>query len=94
MLKCLDEWGLYTKALKYTFYTKQVKFLGYIITPTGVIMDPVQIQTIQEWPEPKSYHNVQVFLGFANFYRHFIYNYLDVAWYLFDYMVEVSWDPV
>ena len=36
VLKYLDKWGLYTKALKYTFNTKQVKFLGYIITLTGI----------------------------------------------------------
>ena len=33
-----------------------------------------------------------MFLGFANFYKHFIYNYSDVAWHLFNYMVEASWD--
>ena len=33
-----------------------------------------------------------MFLGFANFYRYFIYNYLDVAWYLFNYIVKASQD--
>ena len=43
MLERLDNWGLYAKALKYTFNTKQVKFLGYIITPIGVIIDLVRV---------------------------------------------------
>ena len=46
VLKRLDKQGLYTKALKYTFNTKQVKFLGYIIIPTGVVIDLVWVQTI------------------------------------------------
>ena len=41
MLECLDNWGLYAKALKYIFNTKQVKFLGYIIMPIGVVIDLV-----------------------------------------------------
>ena len=36
VLERLDKQGLYTKALKYTFNTKQIKFLGYIITPIGI----------------------------------------------------------
>ncbi len=46
MLECLDEWGLYAKASKYTFYIKQVEFLGYIVIPIGVVMDPVWVQMI------------------------------------------------
>ena len=35
-------------------------------------MDPSRITTITNWPEPKNHRDVQVFLGFANFYRRFI----------------------
>jgi len=41
MLEYLNNWGLYAKALKYIFNTKQVKFLSYIVTPIGVIIDLV-----------------------------------------------------
>ena len=46
MLKRLNKQGLYTKTLRYTVNTKQVKFLGYIIIFIGVVIDPVQVQTI------------------------------------------------
>jgi hypothetical protein len=35
-------------------------------------MDPVRVKAIEEWPEPESYRDIQVFLGFVNFYRRFI----------------------
>ncbi|OCK97889.1 uncharacterized protein K441DRAFT_477508, partial [Cenococcum geophilum 1.58] len=38
-VKHLRAWGLYAKLLKYIFYTKNVKFLGFIITPRGIIID-------------------------------------------------------
>ena len=38
-------------------------------------MDSGKVQTIQDWPEPRKVKDIQSFLGFANFYRCFIYNY-------------------
>jgi hypothetical protein len=35
-------------------------------------MEPDRVRTIAEWPEPASHRNIEVFLGFANFYRRFI----------------------
>jgi len=32
-----------------------------------------------EWPEPKKVKDIQFFLGFANFYRCFIFNYSDIV---------------
>ena len=43
MLERLDDWGLYAKASKYIFNTKQVEFLGYIITPKGIVIDLVRV---------------------------------------------------
>ena len=35
------------------------------------------MDTILEWPELTTYCEVQVFLGFTNFYRRFIYDYSE-----------------
>ena len=32
-----------------------------------------------QWPQPKSVYNIQVFLGFVNFYRRFIKGYLHIT---------------
>jgi hypothetical protein len=63
---------LYAKASKCKFYTDYVEFLGFIVTPAGIVMDPVHMKAIEEWPEPESYRDIQVFLGFVNFYHRFI----------------------
>src|SRR5438045_6320935 len=42
-------------------------------------MDPARISTITEWPVPRSVTDIQVFLGFANFYRRFINGYSRVV---------------
>ncbi|SPC64153.1 related to Gag-pol polyprotein [Ustilago sp. UG-2017b] len=63
---------LFAKLSKCEFHTKTVEFLGYIIKPTGIEMDPEKVCTVKEWPIPESIHDIQRFLGFANFYRRFI----------------------
>ena len=35
-------------------------------------MDTRRVTAIEEWPTPRSFHKVQQFLGFANFYRRFV----------------------
>ncbi|UTT93017.1 hypothetical protein NDA17_003613 [Ustilago hordei] len=61
------------------FHTKTVEFLGYIIKPTGIEMDPEKVRTVKEWPMPESIHDIQRFLGFANFYRRFIAHFARIA---------------
>ena len=38
-----------------------------------------KVQVIQDWPEPRKIKDIQSFLGFANFYRHFIPHYSNIA---------------
>ena len=70
---------LYAKTSKCEFHRPSVKFLGYIIDAVGVSMDPERISTIEEWPEPKTYTEIQVFLGFCGFFRRFIWKYSDLT---------------
>jgi hypothetical protein len=48
VLDCLIQWDLFCKASKCTFLTKSVEFLGFIVTPEGVVMDLVRVKTICE----------------------------------------------
>ncbi|SPC64318.1 uncharacterized protein UHOD_11723 [Ustilago sp. UG-2017b] len=72
--------GLYAKAEKCQFSTSQTEFLGFVVSDQGVSMDPSKTEVITNWPVPKSVHDVQVFLGFCNFYRKFIPQYSRTAY--------------
>jgi len=79
VLKRLRKAGLYTKAEKCEFHLDSVEYLGYVLSLSGLTMSNAKVKTIQEWPEPKKVKDIQSFLGFANFYRHFIFNYSDIV---------------
>ena len=42
-------------------------------------MNLKKIQTVQEWPKPKTVKDIQSFLGFANYYRKFIRDYSKIT---------------
>jgi len=79
VLKRLQKAGLYAKVEKCEFYSDSVEYLGYVLSPSSLTMSDAKVRTIQEWPEPKKVKDIQSFLGFANFYRCFIFNYSDIV---------------
>ncbi|KAK3568744.1 hypothetical protein QTP86_016297 [Hemibagrus guttatus] len=56
-----------------------VQFLGYNIDSSGTRMDEGKVAAIRDWPTPTTVKELQRFLGFANFYRRFIWNYSAIA---------------
>jgi hypothetical protein len=48
ILKRVEEVGLTLKASKYEFHTGRTEYLGYIISPMGLQMDPNKIQVVAE----------------------------------------------
>ncbi len=79
VLEKLQQWKLYAKLEKCFFHQQEIEFLGYIIGPNGIKMCPDKTSSIKDWPTPNTITQVQSFLGFANFYRRFIYNYSKIA---------------
>ena len=70
---------LFVNLKKCDFRTSQVEFLGFVISTTGVSMEESRVVAITEWPTPQNMRDVQVFLGFANFYRRFIHLYSKIT---------------
>jgi hypothetical protein len=70
---------LYANPKKCEFFKPELEYLGFLVNKQGVRMDPARIQTISEWPRPQTYRDIQVFLGFCNFYRRFIYGFSGIA---------------
>ena len=79
VLKRLHKTSLYAKAEKCKFHSESVEYLGYILSLSGLTMFDNKIKIIQDWLEPKKVKDIQSFLGFANFYHWFIFNYSDIV---------------
>ncbi len=79
VLGCLLENHLYVKREKCEFHTTNTQFLGFIIRPGQVRMDPKKVQSVLDWPVPTSVKEAKWFIGFANFYRKFVPNFSSVA---------------
>ena len=68
VIDILKKNDLFANLKKYRFYKDEVRFLGYIISSQGIRMEDKRIKAVRNWSEPKSIRNIQVFIGFANFY--------------------------
>jgi hypothetical protein len=79
VLERLREYGLYCKAEKCEFSVKKFGFLGFVVSPDGIEMEADRIATIEDWPTPKSVKDVQVLMGFTNFYWRFVKKYAKVT---------------
>lgn len=79
ILSALSEHRLTASPEKCAFFDTSVIFLGFVISTTGISMDPEKLKSIAEWPFPKDLKDLQRFLGFSNFYRRFIENFSGIA---------------
>ena len=72
VLKKLRKKSLFTNLKKCFFHKNKICFLRYIILAQEIQIEDERIKELKNWPEPKSVYDIQVFLGFANFYQRFI----------------------
>jgi hypothetical protein len=74
VLQRLWDHQLYAKFSKCEFWINEVLFLGHVISPEGIIVDPGKVRDILDWKPPTSVTQVRSFLGLAGYYRRFIPN--------------------
>jgi len=84
VLRVLKENKLFLCPEKCEFYKQWIEYLGLVISENEISMDPVKVAEVREWPTPENKTDVQVFLGFVNFYRRFIWDFSAKAQPLFD----------
>ncbi len=79
VLELLRKHGLFTNLKKCRFHQNEVCFLGFVVSVQGISMEEKRIKVVKSWPEPKSIRDIQVFLGFANFYQRFIQGFSKIT---------------
>ncbi len=80
VLEKLWKYCLYLNLKKCRFSIDEIYFWEYIVSPSGVQIEPEQIESIKNWLEPQFIREIQVFITFANFYRWIIRNFSAIAW--------------
>jgi hypothetical protein len=58
VLQKLQAAGLLVNGQKYDFHIASTTYLGFIVTPEGISLDPQKVQAIPDWEPPESVHNV------------------------------------
>jgi hypothetical protein len=79
VLQLLQEHQLYTMFSKYEFWIKEVPFLGYVVSPEGIMVDRNKVEEVLDWMSPTFVSEVQSVVGLVGYYRRFIPNFSNVA---------------
>lgn len=79
VLEILQDNDLFLKPERCSFNQTKINYLGLIISKNGVSMDKKKIDAIISWPTLKTVKELQSFIGFANFYRQFIEDFLEIT---------------
>lgn len=79
IFKRLRDVNLKVQPDKSEFLSKEVAFLGHIITPQGIKPNPSKIEAIQRYPIPKTQKEIKAFLGLVGYYRRFIRNFSKIT---------------
>ena len=71
--------GMKLKPKKCLFFQKEVEFLGRIVSGNKLSMTSKDIDTVVNWPVPKSSKDGERFLGLANYHRFFVRDFAELA---------------
>lgn len=79
VFKIIRQNDLYLKPTKCEFLQERITFLGFVVGHNQVGPEQGKLDSVESWPTPRNIKDIQRFLGFAGFYRRFIYDYAGIT---------------
>ena len=78
-LKIAEKHNLCFKRSKCDFKIEEIPILGVVVGKGQIQIEQEKIKAVKEWKTLTRVKDVESFLGFANFYQHFIQNFSHTA---------------
>jgi transposase InsO family protein len=75
----LAQYNLKLAPKKCKLFQTSVKYLGHVVSASGVSVDPEKTDKITSWPVPTNVTELHKFMGFANYYRRYISGFAEIA---------------
>ena len=72
VLQLMRDHQLYAKFSKCEFWLTEVKFLGHVVSASGMSVDIEKVDAMMSWERLKSSFEIRSFLGLGRYYRRFI----------------------
>ena len=69
ILHVLRDHQLYAQFSKCEYWLTKVKFLGQVVSASGVSVDFEKVEAVISWERPKLVFEILSFLGFLGYYR-------------------------
>ena len=79
MFDRLRKTGLKVNLRKCTFGSSNVSYLGFRLTPEGILPGLDKLQAVRDAKPPTNVHQVRQFLGLCNFFRAHVRNFSTIA---------------
>ena len=79
VLQLLRDHQLYAKFSKCEFWLTEVRFLGHVVSTSGLSMDLEKVEAVMSCERPKSVFEIRSFFGLVGCYRRFIEDSSQIA---------------